>query len=284
MYVDVPDYRYPIMALINRGAPPNGIQPFTFPKFNTSSTLVSAHTEGTEPAQGSFTVTNQTVTPSPNSGEVNLTRETIDMSGNPAAQTLVFNKMLQAWFESLETSAAAFLNTLTAATDINLNAGASAGSPPTSAQLAANWTSALAGLPFLRGYDFTAMVLEQNLYKGFAGALDTTGRWLYPMIGATNANGGARPRFTSLDLGGVTGVPSWALTATVGSPNNSWLFDPSTVYAWATSPQRLDFPGRKPSDGSYAPVAWVGMGIWGYKAFANTDINGVMQVIYDTTT
>jgi hypothetical protein len=192
--------------------------------------------------------------------------------------------MLQAWFESLETSAAAFLNTLTAATDINLNTGASAGSPPTSAQLAANWTSALAGLPFLRGYDFTAMVIEQNLYKAFAGALDTTGRWLYPMIGATNANGGARPRFTSLDLGGVTGVPSWALTATVGSPNNSWLFDPSTVYAWATSPQRLDFPGRKPSDGSYAPVAWVGMGIWGYKAFANTDINGVMQVIYDTTT
>jgi len=284
LYVDVPDYRYPIMALINRGAPPNGIQPFTFPKFSTSATLVSAHTEGTEPAQGSFTTTTQTVTPSPNSGEVNLTRETIDMGGNPAAQTLVFNKMLQAWFESLETSAAAFLNTLTAATDISLNTGATAGSPPTSAQLAANWTSALAGLPFMRGYDFTAMVMEQNLYKAFAGALDTTGRWLYPMIGATNANGGARPRFTSLDLGGVTGIPSWALTATVGSLNNSWLFDPSTVYAWATQPQRLDFPGRKPSDGSYAPVAWVGMGIWGYKAFANTDINGVLQVTYDTTT
>lgn len=284
MYVDVPDYRYPIMALINRGAPPNGIQPFTFPKFNTSSTLVAAHTEGTEPAQGSFTATSQTITPSPSSGEVNLTRETIDMGGNPAAQTLVFNKMLQAWFEALETNAATFLNTLTAAADLALNTGATAGSPPTSAQLYGNWVAALSGLPFLRGYDFTAMVIEQNLYQAFCAVVDTTGRPLFPMLGATNANGQTRPRYTSLDLGGVTGVPSWALTHTVGSLNNSWLFDPATVYAWATQPQRLDFPGRKPADGSYAPVAWVGMGIWGYTAFANTDINGVKQVTYDTTT
>ena len=284
LYVDVPDYRYPIMALINRGAPPNGIQPFTFPKFNTSSALVAAHVEGTEPAQGSFTATSQTITPGANSGEVNLTRETIDMGGNPATQTLVFNKMLQAWFEALETNAATFLNTLTAAADISLNTGATAGAAPTSAQLFSNWTAALSGLPFMRGYDFTAMVIEQNLYQAFCAVLDTTGRPLFPMIGATNANGSARPRFTSLDLGGVTGVPSWALTHTAGSLNNSWLFDPATVYAWATQPERLDFPGRKPADGSYSPVAWVGMGIWGYSAFANTDINGVKQVTYDTTT
>lgn len=284
LYVDVPDYRYPIMALINRGAPPNGMQPFTFPKFATGTSLVAAHTEGTEPAQGVFTATNQTVTPSPSSGEVNMTRETIDMGGNPAAQTLIFNKMLQAWFEALETAAATFLNTLTAATDLPLNTGATAGSPPTSAQLFANWTSALSGLPFARGYDFTAMVIEQNLYQAFVADLDTTGRPLFPMVGPTNTNGSARPRFTSLDLGGVIGIPSWALTHTAGSLNNSWLFDPATVYAWATQPERLDFPGRKPSDGSYAPVAWVGMGIWGYSAFANTDINGVRQVTYDTTT
>lgn len=284
LYVDVPDFRYPIMQLISRGGPPNGIQPFTFPKFNSSASLVAAHTEGVEPAQGSFTVTTQTVTPSPNSGEVNVTRETIDMGGNPAAATLIFNKMVQAWNEALETNAATFLNTLTAATDISLNTGATAGSPPTSAQLFANWTAALSGLVFNRGYDFSAALLEQNLYQAFAMALDTTGRPLFPMVGAMNANGGAAPRFTSLDLGGVTGLPSWALTHTVGSLNNSWLFDPATVFAWNTQPQRLDFPGRKPSDGSYAPVAYVGMGIWGYQAFANTDVNGVRQVTYDTTT
>lgn len=284
MYVDVPDYRYPIMALINRGAPPNGIQPFTFPKFATSSALVAAHVEGTEPAQGVFTATTQTVTPTASSGEVNITRETIDMGGNPAAQTLIFNKMLQSWFEALETNAATFLNTLTAATDISLNTGATGGAAPTSAQLFTNWTTALSGLPFTRGYDYTAMVIEKNLYQAFALATDTAGAPLFPMVGPTNRNGGAAPRFTSLDLGGVTGIPSWALTATAGSLNNSWLFDPATVYAWATQPERLDFPGRKPADGSYAPVAWVGMGIFGYSAFANTDINGVRQVTYDTTT
>jgi hypothetical protein len=284
MYVDVPDYRYPVMNLIGRGGPPNGIQPFTFPKFSSSSTLVAPHVEGTEPAQGSFVATTQTVTPTATSGEVNLTRETIDMGGNPAAQTLVFNKMVQGWNEALETNAATFLNTLTAATDISLNTGATAGQPPTSAQLFGNWTAALSALPFVRGYSFEAMVIEQNLYKAFAACLDTNGRPLFPMVSPMNANGSSAPRFTSIDLGGVTGVPSWALTATPGSLNNSWLFDPATVYGWATQPQRLDFPGRKPADGSYAPIAWVGMGIWGYSAFANTDINGVRQVTYDTTT
>ncbi|WP_409074071.1 phage portal protein [Micromonospora chalcea] len=284
MYVDQREYRTPLWNMVNKGAPPNGVNPFRFPKFSASSGLVGDHTEGTEPASGSFDATGQTVTPTALSGKASITREVWDMGGNPAVSTLIFNQMRRGYREGLEQAVATFLNTLTAATDINLNAGASTGEAPTAAQLSGNWEAALAALQFIRGYDFDAFAIEANLYKAFVAAKDSSGRPLYPILAPANANGTAASRFRTLDLGGVVGVPSWALTATAGSANNSWLFDSSTVHGWASTPQRLEFPGTKPSDGSYAPVAWIDIAIWGYKAFANSDIGGVRQVTYDTTT
>jgi HK97 family phage prohead protease len=275
MYVDQRDYRTPLWNFVNKGAPPNGVQPFTFPKFSSASGLVGDHTEGTEPTSGTFVTTNQTVTPTAISGKASLTREVWDMGGNPAVSTLIFNQMVRGWREGLESATATFLNTLTAATDITLAAGSA------DDVLAAAWDAAVADLQFVRGYDFEAFALEKELYKKFVAAVDGDGRKLYAQINPTNANGSAARRFVTLDLGGVTGVPSWALPSTAGSPNNSWLFDPMVVHGWATTPQRLEFPGTDAS-GGYAPVAMVDLAIWGYKAFANSDIGGVRQVIYDT--
>lgn len=281
MYVDQRDYRYPLWNAVNKGAPPNGVTPFTFPKFNSSSGLVSDHVEGTEPSSGNFTATGQTITPTALSGKVSITRETWDMGGNPAVSTLIFNQMRRAWFEGLEAATATFLNTLTAAADMLLTAGSQ------DTDLAESWTNAVVELQFARGYDFEFLALERYLYRAFANAVDESGgdgigRPLFPMIGPTNANGTAAPRFRQLDLNGVVGIPSWALTSASasGSPNNSWLFDPTTVHGWATAPQRLEFPGTA-AGGTYAPVAMIDLAIWGYKAFANSDIGGVRQVIYD---
>ena len=283
MFVDQQDYRTPLIDAIGRGAPPNGVQPFTFPKYSSSSGLVGDHTEGTEPTGGTYVTTSQTVTPTAISGKASITREVWEMGGNPAVDGLIFGQMKRGYREGLETSAATFLNTLTAATDINLNTGATAGSPPTSIQLAQNWESALAGLQFTRGYDFSVLVLEQLAYQAFAAARDSSNRPFYPILAPQNANGTSAPRFRTLDLAGVLGIPSWALTSTPGSVNNSWLFDRDTVFGWFTAPQRLEFPGTNAA-GAYAPVAMVDLAVWGYKAFANTDIGGVRQVTYDTTT
>ncbi len=277
MYVDQRDYRYPLWAAVNKGAPPNGIQPFTFPRFNAASGLVGDHTEGTEPTGGTLTTTGQTVTPTAISGKAYLTREVWDMGGNPAVSTLVWNQMVRGYREGLESATATFLNTLTAATDITLTAGA------VDDALADAWEAAVAALQFTRGYDFEFFAVEQALYLRFAAAEDSTGRPLFPMIGPMNTNGQARTRFRTLDLAGVEGIPSWALASTPGSPNNSWLFDPTTVHGWATQPQRLEFEGAADDNTSVAPIAKIGIGIWGYKAFANSDIGGVRQVIYDTT-
>lgn len=282
MYVDQRDYRTPLMDLIGKGAPPNGVQPFIFPKFNSATGLVQDHTEGTEPASGTFTTTSQTVTPTAISGKASMTREVWDMGGNPAVSGLIFNQMVRGYREGLESAAATFLNTLTAATDILLTTAG------TDAQITAQVEAALADLQFVRGYDFSAFVLEKVLYGKLAGARDTTGRPFYPIISPSNANGTAAARFRVLNIAGALGIPSWALASTAGAPNNSWLFDPSTVSGWWTAPQRLEFPGSDPGASSapnaYAPVAYVDLAIWGYKAFANSDIGGVRQVIWDSVT
>ena len=277
MYVDQRDYTYPVWSLISRGAPPNGVQPFTFPKYNSSTGLVGDHTEGVEPTPGAFTTTSQTVQPSALSGKASITREVWDMGGNPAVSNLIFEQMRKSWFEGLENAAADFLATLTAATDITLTTAAA------DDDLAGEWDAALAGLQFIRRYDFSAFVMESTLYKKFVAAVDSTGRKLFPILAPSNANGTSTSRFRQLDLSGVIGIPSWAVDAnsTPGSSNSNWLFDPSVVFGWATAPTRLEFPGTDAA-GGYAPVAMVDLAIWGYKAFANTDIGGVREVKYDS--
>lgn len=274
MYVDQRDYPAPLWDFVNKGAPPNGVQPFMFPKFSSASGLVGDHTEGVEPTSGTLVTTSQTVTPTALSGAADLTREVFDMGGNPAVSTLVWNQMRKSWREGLESATATFLGTLTAATDITL------GVAPTDAALIAAWKAGIIGLLFGRQYDFRAFGVEQRLYTAFAEAEYDSGEPAFPIINPSNRDGTARARFASLDLMGVEGTPSWALPATNGALNSSWLFDPSVMFGWATPPQRLEFAGID-ADGDYAPVAMVRIGIWGYKAFANTDIGGVRQVTYD---
>lgn len=276
MYVDQRDYRYPLWDAVNKGTPPNGIQPFTFPKFSSASGLVGAHTEGTEPTGGTFVTTGQTVTPTAVSGKAYMTREAYDMGGNPAVSTLIWNQMVRGYKEGLETATSTFLATLTAATDLLLTAAAA------DDVLMDLWEGHVVDLQFIRGYDFDMFAVEKELFKKFAQAEDSTGRPLNPMLGPMNTNGTAARRFVRLDLAGVEAVPSWALASTAGAPNNSWLFDRSTVHGWATAPQRLEFEGASDDNTSVAPVAKIGFGIWGYTAFANSDIGGVRQVIYDT--
>lgn len=278
MFVDQRDYRRPIWDMIGRGDVPGGGVPFTFPKFSSASGLVGAHTEGTEPASGTYVTTDQTITPGAISGKASLTREVWTRPGNPATASLVWNQMVRGYWEAAESAAAAFLNTLTAATDIALTTGA------TGTTLTNQLENALAQLQLVRGYDFRAGVLEGALYGRLIEATDADGRKIYPILGPQNASGQSQTRYMGIDVAGYQMVPSWALASTPGASNNSWLFDPSTIYGWISAPERLEFPGTAPAGaGAYAPVAMVDLAIWGWRALANTDIGGVRQITYDTT-
>lgn len=267
MYVDQLSYRYPVWEAINKGTLADST-PFVLPKFNSASGLVANHTEGVEPTPGSFTATSQTITPTAVSGKVEVTREAWEQGGNPQLSGIIWRQMTKAWFESLEAAAVAVLDAATPAA-IALTAGGGT----TGQTLAAELTAAFARLQFVRGgFSMSDMFAQIDLYLALAGARDNDGRPLFPVINPANANGQSRGRYSAIDVAGIPALPAWALAASGAVVASSYLFDREVVHGWASAPQRLQFEYR---------VAYVDVALWGYKATAITDINGVREITYD---
>lgn len=264
------DIRTPIMDVIYKGEVPNGVNPFSFPKYNSSGTLVSDHTEGNEPNLGSYSVTNQTVTPTALSGKIEINREAWDQGGNPQLSQLIRTEMHRAYHEGLETSAATYLNGLdltTPAKEVTITTAAA------DSTLEGLMIDALVTLQGQRGGQYlTDFLMHVDLYKALVKAKDGNGRRLFPALNPQNATGQVARAFASVDINGYVGVYAPALGATGTVAANSYLFDPSKVFAWATAPQDLTFDIQ---------VKSVYLGIWGYKAFAVTDVNGIRRFIYD---
>lgn len=268
LYVDQRDYRFPLWEAVNRGTLQDNT-PFVLPKFNTSSGLVAAHTEGVEPTAGAFTVTSQTITPRAVSGKVEITRELWDRGGNPQISSIIWRQMVKAYMESLEAYVVTVLDAASP-TGITLTTNA------VDDALADELQTAFVNLQYVRGgFAFDTFAVQIDLYRRLALAEDSTGRPLFPMLGPMNTNGQARKLWGSLDVGGIEAIPSWALAATGSVAASSYLFDRYAVNFWASAPQRLQFEYR---------VAYVDLAIWGYQAGAITDLTGVREVIYDPTT
>jgi HK97 family phage prohead protease len=273
------DYVTPLWDMVNSGDT-DGTK-FEVPKFNTSSGLVGPATEGTEPAAGAFTATLQTITPTQVWGKIEITRQAWRAGGNPQLSGILWDQMLREYYEDREAAVATFLNTLTAATDIAITAGA--GTNASDLISVGNFEDAVTLLQFVRGGNrFSAMAAHVDLYKVFARVKDSSGRPLYPQIAPMNANGTSQPLWKYIDVGGTRVVPAWALGATGVASANSWLFDPAKVRGWASAPQRLfwDF-GATVQTANIPQLSHVTLGIYGDVAFANLDINGVRQVTYD---
>ncbi len=268
LWVDQRSFRYPIWDAINKGTLAN-ITPFAFPKFSSAATLVGAHTEGVEPSSGTYVTTSQTVTPTAISGKAKISRETWDQGGNPQIGNLIWQQMLRGWFEALEAAAVAVLD---AASPTGIDFSGTPGLANDDLDQAL--TGAFADLQFVRGgFTMDNLFTQIDLYKALVAATSTDGRRLYPAIGPTNTNGTVASRFGSLDINGVVAYPAWALAATGTVVASSYLFDSGSVHGWASAPQRLTMDQHE--------VANVYLGIWGYKATAISDINGVREVLYD---
>lgn len=265
MYVDQRSFQYPIWEAVSKGTL-DSVTPFTFPKFSSASGLVANHTEGVEPTGGTFVTTNATVTPTPVSGKVTVNRETWDQGGNPQISGLLWNQMTKGWYEALEAYAVSILDAATP-TGITLTTAAADDA------LIDELTNALALLNFVRGgFSMDSAFTQVDLYKKLVAAEDSTGRPLLPPLGPQNTVGTARGRWAGLDVNGVAFLPAWALAATGTVAASSYLFDRSSVWAWASAPQRLQFEYQ---------VATIDIGLWGYKAGIITDITGVREIIYD---
>jgi hypothetical protein len=267
LYVDQLDYQYPMYAAMNKGTL-DAVTPFVIPKFSSSSGLVADHVTGTEPTPGTFVATAQTITPSALSGKVEITREAFDQGGNPQMSGLIWRQMVRAWYEGLEAYAQAQLVAAAASIpDLTITTAAA------DATLDQALADAIVPLQYIRGGDrFRTVFTQIDLYKAMVKAKDTTGRRLYPSIGAQNAVGTADPRYAWVEAHGKLWVPAWATAATGSVAASSWMFDPEVVCLWASTPKQINLEWR---------VAWVDLGIWGYKAFGVTDFTRTREVVYD---
>lgn len=282
MWVPQRDYPTPLWDLVGRG--PVDEMPFYVPKFTSASGLVGAATEKTEPAGGSFVDELQTITPGQIWGKVEITRQLWRSQGTPALSGILWEQMLRSFFEAREAAIATFLGTLTAAADITLT-GTPASSPTNdNDQTTVNdLENALIDLNFARGGQyFTGLAAHQALYRVLGRVKDDGGRPLFPMIAPQNANGTTTSRYKTIDIGGTTAVPAYALGTPATSATNSWLFDPAVVMSWASAPERLfwDF-GATVQTANIPQMSFVTLGLYANSANANTDITGVRQVIFD---
>lgn len=263
LYVPHLPYTRPLWDAVTTGSIEDKT-PFTIPKFSSSSGLVAAHTEGTEPTPGAFAATTQTVTPGAVSGKIEINREVLDQGGSPQADQIIWNEMLNAYYEAIEARIATLLGTIATA-EINLASAVDSA-------LVVAITNYLAGLQFVRGGNrFTKFVADGKLFPALVAAKDGANRPLLPVSGPSNTQGDTSAAFDRVSIGAQEIRAAWAL----GSANasKSYLFVPSSVYAWASAPKRFQFEYQ---------VKSVDIAIWGYGAEAVTRDSDVQPVDYTT--
>lgn len=266
LYVPALHYGRPLWNLVTTGGL-DSITSFTIPKFKQATgTKPGQHTTGAEPGNMKIETEVQTVTPTPQSGLAIVRREVVDQGGNPNVDQIIWNEMISAYFEGMETSLATLLATGTG-TLINISGGAS---DPAKIKLL---TAAISRFQFVKGGDrFASFAGDPSLYELATSAQDSTGRPLFPILGGTNADGSKRASLESVQIGSKAITPAWALAKEAPADNRSYLFVPGSVYGWLSAPRRIDIEYE---------VANVRIGLWGYKATAcvrNTDIVTVRTV------
>lgn len=269
-YVDQKDFRSPVFDAVNKGKVPNGIQPFTWPAYSSSSGLVAAGTEGTEPSSGAYVTTSQTVTPTTLRGKAKISREVWDIGGTPGIGNLVWTQMKRGYQEALEANVIA---TLDAASPTSLGS-LTAGGGTNKQTLVSELVAGLSALQFARGgFSMRYLFAQIDLYQALVAAKDSDLRPYFPAIGPTNTHGTVGNLFGALDVNGVLVIPTWALAATGSVAASSYLIDPLNVDAWADAPRQLLIDDTEVSN--------VYIGVWGYAASAINDVTGVREVIYD---
>lgn len=263
LYVPNLTFSTPLWDLVSNGAITDRT-PFTVPKFGSAAGLVGAHTEGVEPTPGTFTAQAQTITPGALSGKVEINREVMDAGGSPQADAIIWGEMLNAWFEAREAKIAAALKAVPTA-EINL-AGAVDG------PLVDAVENIFVNLQFARGGNrFTAFAADGKLFPALVNAKDSTGRKLLPVVNPSNADGSTEGNFSAVQIGTQKAAAAWALGA--GNDAQSYLFVPSSVWAWASAPRKFTFEYQ---------VKSIDMAIWGYSATAVLRDSDVKPIDYTT--
>lgn len=252
------------------------ITPFFWSKLDRTNTDVDVHdhTEGTDPADDNLvTLTGTTVTPTPVSGKVHITREVADQGGNPVTSGLVWAEFERSFKIALEVKTAALIAAAMGGVTA-LTAAIAAGANGAVAGLAIE--KGLLGLQFLAdGSRFTKAFGHVDLYTALATFENADGEKRYPIINPQNRDGIAGAKYSFLDIAGYRMEPAHSLGATSANASNSLVADPRAVHVWNSGLQRLDKLEEK--------VEGWDMGVFGYFAGVVYDVTGLRKISYDPT-
>lgn len=202
----------PLVAMASRGTITDAT-PFTVPRFVSATGATADHVEGTNPTPGSITLDSVTVTPGAVSGSFELTREIVD-AANPAIDAIALAAMRESYNQQTEVKAYAALNGVAAGSGVEnittVELGQDDGLAGKRLRLL------LAKYPFARFAAPTGASISQLVTTNFAGAEDTTGRPLYPSVGAQNTSGLGNAVSQGWFVDGLAHVPAWSVTETAG--------------------------------------------------------------------
>jgi len=265
LYVDYIEKAAPVYQALYAGGLSDST-PFVVPKFNSASGLVADHVEGTEPTEGSFTTTGQTITPAAVSGEYSVTREVVDAGGNPQVSGLIWRQAQRLYVEAMEAKAAALLNGATL-TELGTLI------PAADADIVGKYQANLNGAVFEDGSEFWGDVLShRDAFTTLTEAKDGMDRPLFPMINPSNANGTTGARARSITVSGYTHIPAKTLGAT-GVNMKSYVGDFAYAPFWASAPLQIQL----------SPTVAKGLvvGLFGYTAGAILDANRLRKITVD---
>ena len=239
LYVPQLQKSRPLVSLASQGTIANAT-PFTVPVFTSVTTGTADHVEGTNPSDGTLTFGTKTVTPGGISGRMVLTREIVD-SSNPAIDQIALAAMRESYANQTEGKVYTLLNGSSGAggtiTSGLVPSGAQAstyvgttGTPPA---LIAGLRKELARYPFNRFAFPDGAALGQNAAQILAGAVDSTGRPMFPWVslgGAMNAAGVGSQGGWSVD--NVILQPAWAMTGTAAGDSQIFIINSSDLWVW----------------------------------------------------
>lgn len=262
----------PLYDFFHKGGLSN-VTPFFYSKLDRATTDVGIgdHVEGTDPeSRDLVTAVGATITPTPVSGRVHITREVGDQGGNPNVSGLVWSEFERSLSIALETKTAALV---LAAAMSELDAAIAAGATGTVAGSAVE--AGLVGLQFLAdGFRFERVFGHIDLYKALAAATkgaDNADK-LYPIINPQSTSGQAASKWSHLDIGGYGMYPAASLGATDVN-QKSVVADPMAVHVWNSGLQRLDKLQEK--------VEGWDVGAFAYFAGIVYDVTGLRKITYD---
>jgi len=256
-----PDPANPLSGIVTtRPLPDNGGGPFyVLTQNNTGeSNLSNPHVEGVEPILGDIGAwTRELVTPAGVSGKVAITREAT-LSSSPDMEALVFARMDTARRRAIETAFANSLGSVTLPPEqIKTVGGTNVGDDFQNI-----------ALDMLYSNDpgrFDTAIVSRNIFADLVNAKDSAGRPLYPILGASNANGTTAPNLRFVNVAGINVYP------VAGLVDGGYMLDQQAVVSYLGSVLEFTFDYE---------VAWVRLGHFQYQAAAIVDKSGVIRLTY----